>query len=885
MVCIWVLLSFLAAHGWSVPSAYAAITNSHPMARFGADADGWFGNETMPESMVGAVPVALSINPRNIWQSTVTLCKLDLEARRKDPASMPMFRFWVSASRCGSDTKAGVGFQTTMLLGELRSFLERTEEDWVWRFAAKGVDGQRRGVWEPEGVVFHEARVGSTLVANMLQSVPDSVCYSEPQIPSDLLLRRDVRHDQDYFDALRVLVRAMGRLPGLKHMFFKFQSAVSGGMDVFQKTFPDTPFVFLYREPVEVMASLLGTYLDAMRSGKDTGSTVAHLTAPCTRTIRSPPNGMAAAVGATSDAELKRSSPEFYCAAHIGFIEHNAAAGLATAHTSVSQSRGLGAGAAVDYKDLPGVVPRVIKELYGVVLSDEDEVAVVKAADSYSKGTNPKAVQSVDPETGKFLDDSKKKQETAPHSFREAADKFIMPQRSNVVGFTLDKAIAVRSAINAKRVGRIPPSAEDLHTANSASRRANPSPTEEEGQQNGEMAGEFLLSGLKGSLLGLRMVKDGEEINLEGTVNPEPYPKLFPLVDLLDKWNVDDPKLPKDFDKFNSLRVFDFTNKDEVQQAIRYRRAEVPFVARGVPNLMRLNREWTDEFLESKLQGLQMHTEVSDSNHFMYYDRGNKDLRSGKYKPTTKDSSMTYSQWIAKSREVETALLKEGKSNREQTHWYFRVTGQHAMPSRLRSVDRSPGSFVTEGFRIFDATNPNNGDEEDIAKSGFFIVDPRGQHGIHCRFGQAGIVAEAHWDGGRNFITMVRGHKRYILSPPSECENLSMMRSGPSARHSDAKWGEPEDYRVKLKDAKAVEVVIHPGDALYVPSLWFHLPVSLDTSIQCNTRSGNPPEGAQDITDCGFRIGVSEGGSVRGKTPVTTASVPEPTPAPQELVT
>lgn len=44
-----------------------------------------------------------------------------------------------------------------------------------------------------------------------------------------------------------------------------------------------------------------------------------------------------------------------------------------------------------------------------------------------------------------------------------------------------------------------------------------------------------------------------------------------------------------------------------------------------------------------------------------------------------------------------------------------------------------------------------------------------------------------------------------------------------------------------------------------MPSFWFHLPVSLTTNIQCNSRSGSPPQGSKDIRQCGFRVAVTEG--------------------------
>lgn len=103
--------------------------------------------------------------------------------------------------------------------------------------------------------------------------------------------------------------------------------------------------------------------------------------------------------------------------------------------------------------------------------------------------------------------------------------------------------------------------------------------------------------------------------------------------------------------------------------------------------------------------------------------------------------------------------------------------------------------------------------------------------GILCRFGMAGIIAESHYDAGRNFIAMINGTKRYILSPPSECDRLFLLKEGPSARHSSVDWSDPAVIP-SLAPARAVEVVIRTGDVLYVPAMWFHYIISLDTNIQ-----------------------------------------------------
>ena len=42
-------------------------------------------------------------------------------------------------------------------------------------------------------------------------------------------------------------------------------------------------------------------------------------------------------------------------------------------------------------------------------------------------------------------------------------------------------------------------------------------------------------------------------------------------------------------------------------------------------------------------------------------------------------------------------------------------------------------------------------------------LSPNAISGINCRFGMKGVAAAAHYDGGRNFVAMLRGRKRYAL--------------------------------------------------------------------------------------------------------------------------
>lgn len=77
--------------------------------------------------------------------------------------------------------------------------------------------------------------------------------------------------------------------------------------------------------------------------------------------------------------------------------------------------------------------------------------------------------------------------------------------------------------------------------------------------------------------------------------------------------------------------------------------------------------------------------------------------------------------------------------------------------------------------------------------------------------------------------------------------------SHPSARHSSFDWSTgdassfPETF---AKNAQGNEVVLEAGDAMYLPTFWFHYIVSLELNFQCNTRSGIGMENSKSIQEC-----------------------------------
>jgi hypothetical protein len=130
-------------------------------------------------------------------------------------------------------------------------------------FAAKAAD------LEPTGFIFHLSRCGSTLVSQVLASVPCNLVVSEaPPIEHVLGARlRDPRitHAQQVV-WLRGLVRALGRrrFAAEKYFYIKFDSWHLLHLPLIREAFPGTPWIFLYREPLEVLVSqrrLRGAYM------------------------------------------------------------------------------------------------------------------------------------------------------------------------------------------------------------------------------------------------------------------------------------------------------------------------------------------------------------------------------------------------------------------------------------------------------------------------------------------------------------------------------------------------------------------------------------------------------------------------------------------------
>lgn len=117
----------------------------------------------------------------------------------------------------------------------------------------------REGARAPSGLVFHMSRCGSTLVSRMLAAVPGHIALSEPA-PLDLILQLPYLCRIDpgwHLQLAAAMIGALGRdrTGDARHLFLKTDSWHMLALPLFRAAFPGVPWVFLYRDPLEVMVS------------------------------------------------------------------------------------------------------------------------------------------------------------------------------------------------------------------------------------------------------------------------------------------------------------------------------------------------------------------------------------------------------------------------------------------------------------------------------------------------------------------------------------------------------------------------------------------------------------------------------------------------------
>ena len=237
---------------------------------------------------------------------TATFCKLHWAKYKNDPPSLPMFRMLVEESECDSSDN-----RYTMDLADIARKLDEHEAEYEEKYGVH--------VMPPAGFIFHESRVGSTLVSNSLTAMDPAAhrVYSESDPINQAFgaCKSFTLCDMETnVDLLRDVVYLLGRtsVPTEKRMFFKVSSAFTTRIDVMQAAFEYVPWLFVFRNPVQTMMSHIDpTKLKTFRG--------ASYPAVCLRSKRHPSEELQSLV--LDKYDPKRHASELsdveFCAAHL----------------------------------------------------------------------------------------------------------------------------------------------------------------------------------------------------------------------------------------------------------------------------------------------------------------------------------------------------------------------------------------------------------------------------------------------------------------------------------------------------------------------------------------------------------------------------------------
>ena len=107
----------------------------------------------------------------------------------------------------------------------------------------------------PSLFIFQVSRCGSTLLSQMLAALSTNVVISEAGVISDILAAHTTPVDKA--ELLRLVVRALGRNRGrdARHLIVKLSSWNVFSARMIHGAFPDTPMIWLQRDPIKVVAS------------------------------------------------------------------------------------------------------------------------------------------------------------------------------------------------------------------------------------------------------------------------------------------------------------------------------------------------------------------------------------------------------------------------------------------------------------------------------------------------------------------------------------------------------------------------------------------------------------------------------------------------------
>ena len=261
---------------------------------------------------------------------------------------------------------------------------------------------------QPTGFIFHSSRCGSTLVANACRAINNSIVLSEANA-IDKLIARFITDPGDvktslYSVFLRGVVHALAqrRTGNEEHLFIKFGCCSLAQIEQIKRIWPNVPWLFLYRDPVETIVSNLKDVppwlLDNDRR-------------------------VLASIVDKSPGEVAEMSLEELCARTVGSL-------FSTAHRLANENSML-----LNYKQLSVPVISSVLRFFKLRPSATELETIEHGSQIYSKEAS---------RTRAFVADTEAKQKFASEAVREAAAKWATEPYQLLERKRLDKTNEIR---------------------------------------------------------------------------------------------------------------------------------------------------------------------------------------------------------------------------------------------------------------------------------------------------------------------------------------------------------------------------------------------------------------------------------------------------------
>lgn len=235
---------------------------------------------------------------------------------------------------------------------------------------------------KPRGFIFHISRCGSTLVAQMLASLSKNIVISEAAVLDNVIRANASNENKIAWMRWMVSALARKRFADEENLFIKFDNWSVLDLPLIKAAFPDVPWIFLYRDPVEVIVS----------------------------NVRQPGVHMI-------PAAIEKIFPNMTVFEVLQFtMEERYARTIAAFCKAGLENKDSKLGKFINYKQLPGAVTNEICEHFGVKFCDED-IGIMKSVTDFNAKTPYET----------FSADSEQKQREASEAVVHFAHEFVSP--------------------------------------------------------------------------------------------------------------------------------------------------------------------------------------------------------------------------------------------------------------------------------------------------------------------------------------------------------------------------------------------------------------------------------------------------------------------------